>query len=78
MYEEGQGTAKNPSEAMKLYKKAAAEGNAEAGYRTGVLYETGKGVSKIATAEWYSRLRKCSLIQPCTGWGFFTKREWST
>jgi len=56
MYEEGQGTAKNPSEAMKLYKKAAAEGNAEAGYRIGVLYETGKGVSKNygKAAEWYS------------------------
>lgn len=55
MYEEGQGAAKSPAEAMKFYKKAVAEGNEEAGYRIGVLYETGKGVTKNygKAAEWY-------------------------
>jgi TPR repeat protein len=56
MYEAGQGTAANPSEAMKFYKKAADCGNGEAKFRIGLLYETGKGVGRnyAKAREWYT------------------------
>lgn len=46
MYREGQDVTENYSAALDLFRKAAAQGNAEAVYQIGQLYEFGEGVTR--------------------------------
>ena len=55
MYNEGRGIKQNHIEAVKLYKLAAAQGNAMAQYNLGVSYQFGEGVpqSDAESLKWY-------------------------
>jgi hypothetical protein len=46
MFDEGQGVAKDYAEAVRLYRLAAAQGDADAQYALGNMFEYGKGVAK--------------------------------
>ncbi len=46
MYYNGTGIAKDLTEAVRLYRLAAVQGNANAQNNLGVMYETGTGVAK--------------------------------
>lgn len=45
-YEHGDGIAKNPMEAIRMYCQAARSGDAEAMYRLGWMYAIGRGVGR--------------------------------
>lgn len=45
-FEHGEGVAKNPAEAIKLYCQVARNGDAEALYRLGWMYAIGRGVQR--------------------------------
>lgn len=59
-YQEGNGVAKNPTQAAKWYQKAAAQGNAGAENDLGVLYLTGEGVTqdKQEAVRWFAKAAK--------------------
>ena len=57
MYDDGEGVPKDAAEAVKLWRKAADQGIAEAQYNLGFMYYNGVGVPKDA-AEAYAW---CSL-----------------
>jgi hypothetical protein len=46
MYDKRQGIPQNFAEAVKWYRKAAEQGNAEAQYNLGMMYFAGLGVPK--------------------------------
>ncbi len=54
MYDEGEGVAKNYTEAVKWYRLAAAQGEARGQCNLGIMYAEGKGVPKdyIEGAKW--------------------------
>ncbi len=45
-YADGQGVAKDEVEAVKWYRKAAEQNDAQAQYNLGVCYADGQGVAK--------------------------------
>jgi uncharacterized protein len=46
MYRIGDGVPKNATKAAEWFKKAAAQGDADAQFNLGVMYNTGEGVSR--------------------------------
>jgi TPR repeat protein len=54
-YDIGEGVSQDKIEAVKWYRLAAEQGNAEAQYYLGVSYDIGEGVSqdKIEAVKWY-------------------------
>jgi TPR repeat protein len=57
MYDTGNSVPKNPTEAMKWYRKAAEQGDAEAQWHLGAMYKYGLGVhtNKTEAARWYQK-----------------------
>jgi uncharacterized protein len=57
VYERGDGVAQNYSEAMRLYRLSAAQGNPVATFRIGYLYEKGWGVGQddAQAMQWYEK-----------------------
>jgi TPR repeat protein len=57
LYAKGQGVPRNDAEAVKWYRLAADQGNAEAQLSLARMYETGRGVPQSDTdaATWYRR-----------------------
>ena len=57
MYENGQGVAKDETEAVKWYRKAAEQGNADAQYSLGLMYKIGRGVveNEGEAQVWYRK-----------------------
>jgi S1-C subfamily serine protease len=57
MYADGDGVPKNSAEAVKWYRKAADQGNANARHNLANMYNTGDGVPKDSTeaAKWYRK-----------------------
>jgi TPR repeat protein len=57
MYLQGYGVERDPSEAMRLYRKAAINNNVEATVVIATMYQQGIGVTKNyrTAAEWYKR-----------------------
>lgn len=55
-YEHGESVARDLGAALKLYCRAAQEGNADAQYRLGWMYANGRGVSRndALAASWFS------------------------
>ena len=56
-YANGQGVAKDESEAVKWYRKAAEQGDAAAQYNLGLMYYNGRGVTKDEreAIKWYCK-----------------------
>ena len=56
-YAKGQGVARDDYDAVKWFRKAAAQGHAESQYSLGVMYENGRGVMKDESeaAKWYRK-----------------------
>ena len=53
-YYNGEGVARDYSEAVKWFRRAADKGNIDAQFQLGLMYETGKGVSDYSEAlNWY-------------------------
>jgi TPR repeat protein len=46
MFEYGQGVAQDYAEAVRLYRLAAAQGDANAQFNLGDMFENGKGVAQ--------------------------------
>jgi TPR repeat protein len=57
MYTNGKGVSKNYTEALKWYRKSAAQGNIYALASLGWLYENGHGVQKneAEAMKWYKK-----------------------
>ena len=57
MYENGRGVPRDYAEAVKWYRKSAAQGNAWGRANLGYMYENGRGVSQdhAEAAKWYRR-----------------------
>ena len=57
MYEYGRGVGKNYSEAVRWYRKAAAQRHPTAQFNLGIMYQNGQGVGKNYTeaAKWYRK-----------------------
>ena len=57
MYEKGYGVSKDYSEAVKWYRKAAEQGDAEAQNNLGQMYRNGYGVSKdySEAVKWFRK-----------------------
>ena len=55
MFERGQGVPQNHAEAVKWYRLAADQGNADAQYNLGVMYYTGQGVPQdhVQAVKWF-------------------------
>ncbi len=60
---------KNYSEAMKYYRKAAEEGNADAMYKIGDMYRFGHGMerNKAESEKWYQSALNCYCKETETG-----------
>jgi hypothetical protein len=60
MLQDGDGTAQNPVEAMKWYRKAAEQGDHESRYYLGLMYLRGEGVVANAAEanRWFAMNRK--------------------
>ena len=56
-YDYGEGVTKDPQEAVKWYRKAAEQGNADAQCNLGYCYEMGYGVAKNSqeAVKWYGK-----------------------
>ena len=56
-YDNGQGVAKDEAEAVKWYRKAAEQNDAEAQYNLGICYANGQGVAKdeAEAVKWYRK-----------------------
>ena len=56
-YAEGRGVAKDDAEAVRWYRKAAAQADANAQYNLGVMYSEGIGVAKdkAIAVSWYRK-----------------------
>ena len=56
-YFDGKGVAKDKSEAVKWYRKAAEQGDAEAQYKLGGCYLDGEGVARDKTEalKWWRK-----------------------
>ena len=56
MYDNGRGVPENDAEAVKWFRKAAAQGRADAQSELGFMYGTGKGVpeNSIRAYVWFS------------------------
>ncbi|GHT39463.1 hypothetical protein AGMMS49965_05530 [Bacteroidia bacterium] len=66
MYEKGLGVLQNWAEAEKWYYKSATQGNAEAQYNLGLLYEFGGGgvkKSKREAKKWYKKAAEQGLFE---------------
>jgi len=65
MYEGGQGVAKDYSEALKWYQKAADQGDANAQTNLGLMYEYGCGVDKSESKakKWYQKAANQGLAR---------------
>ena len=63
MYDVGKGTARDPGEALRWYKKAAEQGDAIAQYVLGVMYQNGEGVKQdyVQAYVWLDRAAKQEL-----------------
>ena len=74
MYADGQGVAKDDAEAVKWFRKAAEQGEAEAQNRLGLMYRSGKGVAKdeAEAAKWYRKAAEQGLVgaQINLGWTY--------
>ena len=46
MYDDGDGVPKNDAEALKWYRRAADQGDADAQFNLGLMYYNGEGVPK--------------------------------
>lgn len=57
LYERGDGVARDYTEAMRLYRLSAAQGNPVAQFRIGYLYEKGWGVAQDddQVMQWYEK-----------------------
>ncbi|MDO5395411.1 MAG: PEGA domain-containing protein [Bacteroidales bacterium] len=57
MYEKGYGVAKDDTQAVEWYRKAAQQGNASAQTNLGFMYKNGYGVAKdyAQAVEWYRK-----------------------
>ena len=57
MYQNGRGVLQDNLEAVKWYRKAAEQGNANAQNNLGYMYQYGKGVpqSKLEAVKWYRK-----------------------
>jgi TPR repeat protein len=57
MYEYGHGVAKNASEAVKWYRKAAEQGHSGAQNNLGIMYKGGRGVTKddYEAVKWFRK-----------------------
>ncbi|PWB58343.1 MAG: hypothetical protein C3F18_02675 [Nitrosomonadales bacterium] len=60
MLQDGDGTAQNPVEAMKWYRKAAEQGDQESQYYLGLMYLRGEGVAanEAEAQKWFAMNRK--------------------
>ena len=56
-YADGRGVAKDEVEAVKWYRKAAEQNDAEAQFNLGVCYANGQGVAKneAEAVKWYRK-----------------------
>ncbi len=65
MYYEGEGVNVDFEEAMRWFKLAAAQGNAEAQQRLGAMYAAGQGVEKDfeQAAHWYELAEKNGYVE---------------
>ena len=57
MYDSGEGVPENDAEAVKWYRKAADQGDADAQYNLGVMYASGEGVPEndAEAVKWYRK-----------------------
>ena len=57
MYHKGKGVPQDDAEAVKWYRKAAEQGNADAQNWLGWMYQNGKGVppDDAEAVEWYRK-----------------------
>ena len=53
MYIAGEGVEKNLSKAFELFEKSANQGNANAQYNLGLMYEKGEGVKQDLQKAFY-------------------------
>ncbi len=60
MLQDGDGTAQNPAEAMKWFRKAADQGDHEARHYLGLMHLRGEGVaaSEAEAGKWFAMNRK--------------------
>lgn len=63
MYDTGNGVSQDYAEAVKWYRKAAEQGNADAQNKLGFMYDNGYGVSedKAKAVEWYRKAAEQGL-----------------
>jgi TPR repeat protein len=56
-YDQGLGVSQNDAQAVKWYRKAAKQGNADAQYNLGWMYANGLGVEQndAAAAKWFGK-----------------------
>ena len=55
MFDNGEGIAQDQAEAVRLYRLAAAQGDADAHFYLGYMYENGRGVAqdRAEATRWY-------------------------
>jgi SpoVK/Ycf46/Vps4 family AAA+-type ATPase len=74
MYEYGEGVAEDKAEAVRWYRKAADQGNAQGQWYLGVMYGYGRGVAedKAEAVRWYRKAADQGhrVAQNCLGWAF--------
>lgn len=74
MYIQGSGVARDPSEAVKWWRKAAEQGKADAQYNVGIAYFSGEGAPKDPTeaVKWWRKAAEQGLAeaQNRLGWAY--------
>ena len=58
MYKNGYGVSQDDSEAVKWYRKAAEQGDADAQYNLGWMYKNGYGISQddSEAVKWFRKV----------------------
>ena len=75
-YEHGHGVAKDEVEAVKWYRKAAEQNQAEAQYNLGGCYSDGRGVAKdeVEAVKWWRKAAEQNYATLNTIWESVTTR----
>ena len=77
MYDKGRGVKQDDVEAVKWYRKAAEQGNANAQFLLGFSYILGKGVqvNKALAKEWFSKACDNGNQDGCEYYGKLNRGE---
>ena len=76
IYERGLGVDKDPTEAMRWYRRAASEGDALAAFHLGSLFERGVGTEQNydEAAQWYARAADGGIEAALTALAYLYER----